>query len=434
MYCPDCKQDFDGKFCPECGTPLQEHTVTSGGTTLNLGDANAIMGGVHVSDSHNIHNDDHSVHNTTIVEAQRTQQEILQDNENKFIEAVRTRVADGHLTTQEEAELDQIARDQKIAPMRAQQIIEAERKSAHVLAGGQGNEYYASKVLQNIFDAVNANQVDIVKRLFKSVEELSKTMNDANVCYYHYMLYASLDPASCTVAFVNHHTDNYWQLFWTCIAYIKLGQVQNATALIPRLGGFGAPHGDIDLLTAVENLSDLRRTGTDYYQQQLEQNLGAAANHGMSEQLAPLWHAVQELTKEEQHPEGWFAFYVENTLAELGNKKDTAKTKGMPQMPDMPQVPQMPKFDPQAVQLKQSQGWSPLQAAQQMGLGKMSSMQQTQTQLDSMRSQIMGGMPPMPGMNTPPPMPQDMQQDTPPMPPMPTASSVPQSGNEEGEA
>ena len=62
---------------------------------------------------------DNSTTNQTIYQAQRTQQEILQDNEKEFIKAVRIRVADGQLTAQEEAELDQIARDWKINPLRA---------------------------------------------------------------------------------------------------------------------------------------------------------------------------------------------------------------------------------------------------------------------------------------------------------------------------
>ena len=401
---------------------------------INVGNnANLLKGAI---DSHDTIDNSVTTNNTsntiinntthkTVYETQRTQQEILQDNENEFIKAVRERLADGILTAQEEAELAQIARDRKINATRAQQIIEAERKSANIIAGGQGNEYYADKVLQNIFEAVNANQTDIVKRLSKSVEELAKTMNDANIQYYNYLLSTSLNPAGATVSFVNHHTDNYWQLFWTCIAYVKLGQSQNATALIPRLGGFDGPHGDIDLLTAVENLSDFLRTNNDYYKQQLQNNLEMAVNNGMSEQLSPLWYAVQELGKgkETPQPEDWFAFYVETTLAELGPMKEKQQAKGMPQMPQTPQMPPMPKFDPQAVQLKQSQGWNPLQAAQQMKVTSMPSMQEMQAQLNAMRTQMMGampqmpnmgGMPQMPRMSTPPPMPQ-VPQGMPPM-------------------
>lgn len=407
---------------------------------INVGNnANLLKGAI---DSHDtqINNNDNRVDNSvtnnttnntvnnttnyqTVYEAQRTQQEILQDNENEFIKAVRARVADG-LTRQEEAELDQIARDWKVNPLRAQQIIEAERKSAAILSGGQDDGYYVGKVLQNVFDAVNANQVEIVRRLFKSIEEIARTNDDANIQYYYYMLFASLNPAGCTVSFVNHHTDNYWQLFWTCIAYVKLGQAQNATALIPRLSGFGGPHGDLDLLTAVENLVDHRRTHNAYYEQQLQQNLQSAVANGLSEQLSPLWYAVQELGKAKQEPEEWFAFYVNTTLMELGPEKEKQMQKGMPQMPT---PPQMPKFDPQSVQLKQMQGWNPLQAAQQMGMGQMPSVQDMQAQLNSMRTQMMGAMPQMPGMSTPPPMPQGMPampQGMPTMPDMPQNPTV----------
>lgn len=379
---------------------------------INVGNnANLLKGAIDSHDTQINNNDnrvDNSVtHNTTnyqtIYEAQRTQQEILQDNENEFIKAVRVRVADG-LTRQGEAVLDQLARDWKINPMRARQIIEAERKSAAILSGGQDDGYYVGKVLQNVYEAVNANQLDIVKRLFKSIEEIAKINDDANIQYYYYLLFASLNPAGCTVSFVNHHTDNYWQLFWTCIAYTKLKQVQNATALIPRLSGFGGPHGDIDLLSAVENLVDHKRTHNAYYEQQLQQNLQSAVTNGMSEQLSPLWYAVQELAKAKQEPEEWFAFYVNTTLLELGPEKEKQMQKGIP---NMPTPPQMPKFDPQSVQLKQMQGWNPLQAAHQMGLGQMPPMPN------------MGQMPQMPGMIAPPPMPQGMPQMPQGMPVMP---------------
>ena len=146
---------------------------------------NRVDNSVTTTTSNNIVNN--TVNNTnthqTVYEAQRTQQEIMHDNENEFLTAVRERVADG-LTRQEEAELEQIARDKKIHRLRAKQLIESERKSAEALYGGQDDGYYVGKVLQNIYDAVNANQVDIIKRLFKSVEEIARTNDDANIQYY----------------------------------------------------------------------------------------------------------------------------------------------------------------------------------------------------------------------------------------------------------
>ena len=55
--CPNCNKKYeDGKFCIMCGTPLVENTAAkpSAGSSLNLGDANAISGGVNVSDNHSV--------------------------------------------------------------------------------------------------------------------------------------------------------------------------------------------------------------------------------------------------------------------------------------------------------------------------------------------------------------------------------------------
>lgn len=65
-----------------------------------------------------------------------------------------------------------------------------------------------------------------------------------------------------------------------------------------------------------------------------------------------------------------------------------------PPMPTMPTPPPMPKFDAQSVQLKQMQGFNPLQAAQQMGLG-----------LGQVPQMPGNAMPPLPGMSSMPDMP-----------------------------
>ena len=54
MYCPKCNQEQDGKFCLECGSPLIEKSASQGGFNLNLGDANAISGGLNLTDSLNV--------------------------------------------------------------------------------------------------------------------------------------------------------------------------------------------------------------------------------------------------------------------------------------------------------------------------------------------------------------------------------------------
>ena len=65
MYCPNCETEHNGKFCPECGTKLTEKPAEKEGSKVSIGDANVINGGVHLTDSHEVHNEDNSIHNIT---------------------------------------------------------------------------------------------------------------------------------------------------------------------------------------------------------------------------------------------------------------------------------------------------------------------------------------------------------------------------------
>ena len=378
MYCPDCKKEFDGNFCPTCGTKLIEKPATIG-VSLNLGDANAISGGLHTSDSHDVHNiqntsnttidNSQTVNNSTVYEAQKTKAEIQQENENLFLQAVQERLSDGVLEQRELAELNVMAAQLNIAPQRAMQMIDLVRRTTLAMQGGQGSEFLSQQLVGEVFNAVNSNQVEILKRRLPQLEQIARTSPDAKIQFYFHMLQASLKPESAAIAFLNARTDNYWQLFWVHVAYVKLGQDNNATVLLPRMGGFGAPQGDLALLMAIDNLSEYRREGQKEYNLiQMQEKLMQAQELGMSEPLSAMWYAVKEAMLDEQHPEAWFQFYVDYTLRELCPPQAPVMPTTPPQMPRM-EVPPVPKFNAQNVTLAQMQGFNPLQAAQQMGLG-----------------------------------------------------------------
>lgn len=389
MICPQCNNHYEsGKFCPDCGVPLIEEAPqqNASGVSLNFGDATAVSGGVHMADSHDVHNiqntsnttidNSQTVNNKTVYEAQKTQAEIQQENENLFLQAVQERFSDGVLEQWELAELNVMATQFNIAPQRALQMIDQVRRSTLAMKGGQGTEFLAQQLLEEVFNAVNSNQVDILQRRLPQLEQIAQTNPDANIQFYFHMLQASLKPESAAIAFLNAHTDNYWQLFWVHIAYVKLGQDNNATVLLPRMGGFGAPQGDLALLMAIDNLAEYRRDGQKEYNLiQMQEKLMQAQELGLSEPLSTLWYAVKEAMLDEQNPEEWFRFYVEQTLKELCPVKAPAMPKMPPQMPGM-DVPPVPKFNAQNVNLAQMQGFNPLQAAQKMGLGLANSMKQ----------------------------------------------------------
>ena len=422
MYCPKCNQDHDGKFCPECGTPLIEKPASQGGFNLNLGDANAISGGVNLSDSHNVTNVDNSQdYSTNIhVEATKSAEQLAQENEERFIQVAQQRLSDGIFDAVKQAELDQIALQCHIPQEKARDIIAKMRKSAVALQGEIGNEFLVQQTLQEIFNAVRQNQVEVLRRRLPSLKQLAEKSTEANVQFYYNMLLASLTPEAGTIEFLNAHTDNYWQLFWVHVAHVKLNHVDNATALLARLGGFGAPRGDIALLMAIDNLSDYLRAGKqDYYKAQSQQYLDEAMNVGMSEPLNALWAATQTLLEESNKAEEWFRFYVENTLSELLTLTlkgvDNIATKGMPQMPTM-DTPPIPKFNAQNVNLSQMQDFNPLQAAQQMGVGMTAGMKQMESNFSQMPGMNMTPSS-MPGMNMAPPIPSGNMVAPPPFPP-----------------
>ena len=122
----------------------------------------------------------------------------------------------------------------------------------------------------------------------------------------------------------------------------------------------------------------------------------------MSEQLSGLWYAAMELLEDEPHPEEWFKFYVEKTLKELGPVKTPEKPVST--APRVPTPPPVPKFNAQNVNLAQMQGFNPLRAAQQMGLGMAGDIGQLNTSFQTRP----GGMvpPPFPSSNVsaPPPV------------------------------
>ena len=338
------------------------------------GDA-AVVGGIH-TDSHNTQNNyntttnttnNSTVNNKTVYEAQKTQTEIYQQNERLFLEAVQERLVDGKLDNLRLAELNQLSIQWQIAPMRASQIIDQVRRNISVMQGSKGNEFLAEQTLNEVFNAIQTNHTDILQRKFNGLEQLARVMTaDNNIQFYYHLLLASMYPDKCALAFFGSRTDNYWQLFWAHVAFIKTGNVDNATVLLPRMGGFGCPQGDIALLMALDNLADYHKNGKqNYYRQQTLQYLDQAVQNGMSEPLGALWYAVKEMLEDKPQPEEWYQFYCDTTLAELKPKE---KSK-MAVPPQMPTPPPMPKFNAQNVKLNQMRGFNALQAANNMGLG-----------------------------------------------------------------
>ena len=411
MYCPKCNINYDdseGVVCGQCGCPLVPATPSAGGAaSFNL-DGSAVSGGIHTVDSHNIT----TTNNITHIEAAKSVEALMFESENRFIEAVQKRFAAGNVDNNDIAELNQFAITCRVSPERAAQIIDQVRRNSSKVQSTKGNEFLEQQMAQEIIAAVAQNQVEVLKHRMPALKSIAQNTHDATTHYLHYMLQASLSPEISTIDILNANTDNYWQIFWAYVAYLKVGDMDKAAALLPRLGAFGGMQGDMSLLMALNNVADYVKHGNnDYYKGQAQQHLEQSMAAGMSELLHGMWAATSIILQEDEKPEDWCRFYVEQTLKEFIPVK-------APKFPDMqtPPPPAAKMFNAQEANLSQLQGFNALQAAQQMGIGACGNM----------NNMNVGGMPQMPGMPSMPSMGGMPQMPNMGMPQMPGMGTMPQ--------
>ena len=109
--CLKCNKEWPDEFmaCPLDGTTLVLKQQQTAGFSLNLGDANAISGGINMSDNHSINNtttssvDSHNVitNNITHVERDKTPEEMKHEKEQYFREECLKVYSNGIVTSGE---------------------------------------------------------------------------------------------------------------------------------------------------------------------------------------------------------------------------------------------------------------------------------------------------------------------------------------------
>lgn len=416
MYCPNCKKEYDFVCCPDCGTKMIEKPQSEeNGFNMNLR-GSAVNGSINVSD--NSVRDDHSTHitttnNTTINERDKTLEEIQQEREAAFIADIEQLCQGGVMDQAGYAALKILAQKKSIPIERADQLIDSMRSNIAQKAGGASNNFLAEKTVREISGAVECCCIDVLKQKFPALRQLATNTADNEFLFYYNMLYASFSPESCTVELMNSRIDKYWQVYWSCIAYIKSNNTDKVGELLPRLGCFGFPQGNIALLMAMINLAHFRKNPQqEFYKQQVADNLDEASNIGISDQLIPLWLAVNQMNSDDPKVEDRFRFYYTVTLKELCTLPSMPKAAKLPDMPveamKIPPLPQQKKFSSKDIDLPELQGFDPLKASEQLFNDSMQPMDMKSMPGMSIDVQPMN-IPPMPGvamgaqpMNIPP--------------------------------
>ena len=242
MYCPNCKQEYDGRFCPECGTKLIEKPAVPGGVNLQLGDANAISGGLHVSDSHDVSNIDNSVHNITNttstvnnitqVSAQKTEMELLQERKTLYLNACKRAYEDNVLEQAEKIELDRYRIEIGLDEATADRILDQVRQL--VMRNAQKTELtgLAKIKLKQLTEALKKNEVQAIMRQIDSIEALAGKFTNDELQYKYYLVLAALKHEKCIEKYENSKVDNYWKSFWSYFAYLKANKNDKASEIV----------------------------------------------------------------------------------------------------------------------------------------------------------------------------------------------------------
>lgn len=244
MYCPNCKQSFPGKFCPECGSKLIDEPApaTPDGFNINLGDANAISGGINLTDSHNVQNTDNSVHNisnvsnvthnVTQVAAQKTEMELIQERKSLFLNACKRAYEDNILELSEKIELDRYRVEIGLDEATAESILESVRQSVNRTATKSELPQAAKIRLKHLTDALKHNETSAIMRQIDTFESMAGKFTNEELHYKYYLVLAALKPEKCIEKYETSKVDNYWRSYWTYFAYLKKGQVNKASEIL----------------------------------------------------------------------------------------------------------------------------------------------------------------------------------------------------------
>lgn len=241
-YCPNCNIEGDDGFCPDCGIPLIEKPVANDIPGINLGDGNAISGGLNVNASKSIHNEDRSVHNiqnttSTVnniqnVAAQKTEMELLQERKTQYLKACELAYEDTNLDDAEELELKRLRMELGLDETSANKILEQVRMLGDRRAKQSELNDRAKDKLKNLTDALKKNDKEALKCQIDSIEVLVGMFSNDELYRKYYLVLAALKEDNCIEKYTSSMVDNYWQSFWSCLAYQKKGQTIRAEEIL----------------------------------------------------------------------------------------------------------------------------------------------------------------------------------------------------------
>lgn len=323
--------------CPFCGEELEEKKP-EGMRATGIGDANAFAGDVSITS--NITN------NTTHIERNKTDKELNNEAEAQYRELCKAVLADGIITPVETNMLRDAQTRLGLNDVQASKILEIvkagmKRSSKNALGKIQ------QVTLNQILKLRDAGKIENLANSLGRLEAMAEKYDADEVQCNYWMILSGLYPQKTIEKYTTRTSDNYWQSFWTAMAYINRGDSGAAESLISDLEAWGdMPFGNIALLAAANSLNEYwnDREMIDFKEQAqafVEEGGGESTDliDQFTQALMILMDTEEFSQLEEFHDD--FLFQLDYLLKSITDKIKSANTKD--KLPEMPKTDLLPQ-------------------------------------------------------------------------------------------
>ena len=201
MYCPVCKEERQGKFCPECGTRL-------------------------------------------VAEHLKSDTKLQCEWNERFIKFGKDVIADGLGVEKENGEQETVCRGTDASGAARSNDNARSASGSGVTPLSRRDSVLMSAVERNI-DSNNAEALE------KQIERLAVLVSNYSVdvvSYKYYMLLAALRPKELINLYEANTANGYWQTFWVAVAYLKCNDVSKSDNAIVGLDRYSEYPEDNSLL------------------------------------------------------------------------------------------------------------------------------------------------------------------------------------------
>lgn len=251
--CTEYGNPFDDGFesCPYCGSSLANNIPVG----INLGDANAISGGININQSKNISSHDTHFHSTVIQERVKSEGERKLDAANELRAKAQAIMSErGRLDSTAMAELKPLALKLGVDDETFKSIIKEVRSNR--VGASNGLNAANGRYLLQAQQAVQTNDMDSLSNLTPRLEAMAAISQDDSVQYLHYMTLCILYPIKSMEVYEKQTDENYWRTFWAIVSYIRTGKYAEATKMLTQFDPvrYDKSEEDLNLLEAYFNI------------------------------------------------------------------------------------------------------------------------------------------------------------------------------------